>query len=83
MAALTKVTRNFQITLPEEVRQQLKIRLGDSIAIERADFGFRLHRVEKGKLEDFVGILDSFEEKVPSTELQKMWRKAFEKRGKN
>lgn len=82
MTTLTKVTRNFQITLPEEVRQQLKIRLGDSIAIERADFGFRLHRVEKGKLEDFVGILGSFEEKVPSTELQKMWRKEFEKRGK-
>lgn len=83
MTTLTKVTRNFQITLPEEVRQQLNIRLGDSIAIERADFGFRLHKVQKGKLEDFVGILDSFEEKVPSTELQKMWRKEFEKRGKH
>ncbi|MBS3145860.1 AbrB/MazE/SpoVT family DNA-binding domain-containing protein [Candidatus Woesearchaeota archaeon] len=82
MTTLTKVTRNFQITLPEEVRQQFKIRLGDSIAIERADFGFRLHKVEKGKLEDFVGALGSFEEKVPSTELQKMWRKEFEKRGK-
>lgn len=83
MTTLTKVTRNFQITLPEEVRQQLKIRLGDRIAIERADFGFRLHKVEKGKLEDFVGVLGSFEEKVPSTELQKIWRKEFEKRGKH
>ena len=82
MTTLTKVTRNFQITLPEEVRQQFKIRLGDSIAIERADFGFRLHKVEKGKLEDFVDVLGSFEEKVPSSELQKMWRKEFEKRGK-
>lgn len=82
MTTLTKVTRNFQITLPEEVRQQFKINLGDSIAIERTDFGFRLHKVEKGKLEDFVGVLSNFEEKVPSTQLQKMWRKEFEKRGK-
>lgn len=80
MTALTKVTRNFQITIPEEVRQELRIKLGDSIAIERADFGFRLHKVEKGKLEDFVGVLGNFEEKLPSTELQKKWRKDFEKR---
>ncbi len=80
MTIITKVTRNFQITLPEEVRKQMKIHLGDGIAIEKTDFGFRLHKVEKNKLEDFVGVLGSFEEKVPSTELQKIWRKEFERR---
>lgn len=80
MAALTKVTRNFQITIPEDVRQELKIKIGDQIAIERADFGFRLHKVEKGKLDDFVGVLGKFEERLPSTELQRKWRREFEQR---
>lgn len=79
MPLLTKVTRNFQITIPEQVRQEMRIELGDSIAIERADFGFRLHKLEKATLEDFVGVLGNFKEK-PSTELQKEWRKEFEKR---
>lgn len=79
MTTMTKVTRNFQITIPAEVRDELRIELGDNIAIERADFGFRLHKIEKEKLEDFVGILGNFKDK-PSTQLQKKWRKEFEKR---
>ena len=80
MAALTKVTRNFQITIPEEVRQELDISLGDMIALERADFGFRLHKIVKGTVDDFVGILGSYTEKIPSTKLQKKWRNEFERK---
>ncbi|MBI4141373.1 AbrB/MazE/SpoVT family DNA-binding domain-containing protein [Candidatus Woesearchaeota archaeon] len=79
MSTLTKVTRNFQITIPEEVRDELGIRLGDYIAMEREDFGFRLHKIEKQEIEDFVGVLGDFKDK-PSTDLQKKWRKEFEKR---
>lgn len=74
---MVKVTRNFQITIPEEVRQEMSIKIGDEVVIEKADFGFRLHKLEKAKLEDFVGVLGKFEEKLPSTELQKKWRKEF------
>lgn len=77
MATLTKVTRNFQITIPEDVRQELRIRIGDKVAIERADFGFRLHKVEKGRLEDYLGALGTFGEKLPSNELQRKWRSEF------
>ncbi|MBS3138726.1 AbrB/MazE/SpoVT family DNA-binding domain-containing protein [Candidatus Woesearchaeota archaeon] len=80
MASMTKVTRNFQITLPENVRNELHVQLGDTIVLERADFGFRLHKVEKGRIEDFVGILGSFEKNISSTELQRVWRKDFERR---
>lgn len=79
--ALTKVTRNFQITIPEKVRQKMEIKIGDKIAIEEADFGFRLHKLKKAKLEDFINIV-KFEEGIPGTELQKRWRKEFEKREK-
>ena len=75
--AITKVTRNFQITLPEDVRHELGVKLGDHIALERADFGFRLHKVEKGRIDDFVGIFGPFKEKLHSTELQRLWRKDF------
>jgi len=81
MVKLTKVTRNFQITIPEEVRQEMKIKVGDKVAIEKADFGFRLHKLEKAKLEDFIDSV-KFEETIPGTELQKRWRKDFERREK-
>ena len=80
MPTLTKVTRNFQITIPEEVRTQLNIKMGDQIVLERADFGYRLHKKVKGKLEDFIGALPSFNEKIPSTQLQRKWRQEFTKR---
>ncbi len=80
MVAITKVTRNFQITIPEEVRQELGIALGDMIALERADFGFRLHKIVKGKIDDFVNALGVYEEKIPGMKLQKKWREEFERR---
>jgi len=80
MIAKTKITRNFQITLPEKVRQDLKVEIGDEIAIEKADFGFRLHKIEKARIEDFVGMLGKFEEGMPSTEVQRKWRQEFERK---
>lgn len=36
-----------------------------------------LRKVEKGKLDDFIGVLGEFKERS-STELQRKWRKEFE-----
>ena len=79
MVNITKVTRNFQITIPEKVRQELKIKVGDDIAIEKADFGFRFHKIKEGKIEDFIGILGKLNE-PPSTELQRKWREELERK---
>ena len=73
---MVKVTRNFQVTIPEEVRQEMSIRIGDEVVFERADFGFRVHKLEKAKLEDFMNSV-TYEENLPGTELQKKWRKGF------
>ncbi|HLC65645.1 MAG TPA: hypothetical protein VJI46_06000 [Candidatus Nanoarchaeia archaeon] len=34
----------------------------------------------ENRLEDFVGMLGAFEEKIPSTKLQRKWRNEFAKR---
>ena len=77
MTTTTKVTRNFQITIPEEVRTNLNIKIGDQVIIERADFGYRFHKKTKGNLDDFVGALGDFKEKMSSSQLQRVWRSEF------
>ena len=79
MASITKVTRNYQITIPEEVRMHMKIAQGDEIVFEHADFGFRIHKIQKGKIKDFVGLLREFKKGVSSTEIQRRWREEFER----
>ncbi len=77
MENVTKVTRNFQVTIPEEVRNEMRIRIGDEVVFERADFGFRVHKLEKAKIEDFIGAFGKFDENITSTELQRKWRREF------
>jgi len=79
MANITKVTRNYQITIPEEVRLQMKIAQGDEIVFEHADFGFRIHKMPRGKVSDFIGILKDFRKGIPSIEIQRKWRDEFER----
>ena len=79
MIAVTKVTRNFQITIPEVVREELGISMGDTIGVEHDKTGFRLHKLKQRPIKDFKGALGNLN--VPSsTELQKMWRKEFERK---
>jgi len=37
MLAMVKVTRNYQVTLPEDVRKKLGIEEGDYVSIETLD----------------------------------------------
>jgi len=43
------VTRKYQVTIPQRVRGELGIRVGDDVVFVREDDGYRLVRVE-----DFV-----------------------------
>ena len=58
------VTRKYQITIPKEVREALKIKIGDQIEIVRNKNGeFVIKKIDRNKekyikaLNDAVGIL--------------------------
>jgi bifunctional DNA-binding transcriptional regulator/antitoxin component of YhaV-PrlF toxin-antitoxin module len=45
-AAVTRITAKYQVTLPREVRQELKARVGDLLVfVRQADGSFRVHAV--------------------------------------
>jgi len=46
MPAVTKITAKYQVTLPREVRQALKARVGDLLVfVQQADESFRIKAV--------------------------------------
>lgn len=65
------VTRKYQITIPKEVREALKIKIGDQIEIVRNKNGeFVIKKIDRNKekyikaLYDAVGILRITQEDV-------------------
>ena len=65
------VTRKYQITIPKEVREALKIKIGDHIEIVRNKKGeFVIKKIDRNKekyikaLNDAVGILRITQEDV-------------------
>lgn len=75
MSAVTKITAKYQVTLPREIRQALKAKVGDLLVfVEQADGSFRVqvvppHLTQALKLagsqlspEDFRRVHREFEE---------------------
>jgi len=53
------VTRKYQVTIPQKVRQELRIKVGDNVVFVReADGGYRLVRVEDFAREFCEGCKD-------------------------
>lgn len=73
----TKVTRNFQITLPPEVRDEEEIEVGDTIAFSFEKGEVHIFKLRKNALDEAFGIWG----KGPSgkTEQRKL-RKEWEQR---
>ncbi len=61
MAITSRITRNFQVTIPAEVRKQLSLKEGDILA-----FG-----VKQGKILAIPVRIESTEEFIPSQEWAK------------
>jgi len=38
--ATTKVTRNYQVTIPSEIRKKVEVKPGDTLIIEYSDEGY-------------------------------------------
>ncbi|MBI4439281.1 AbrB/MazE/SpoVT family DNA-binding domain-containing protein [Candidatus Woesearchaeota archaeon] len=62
--AITKVTRNYQITLPKETRKSAGIRIGDEIVLETSNNEIRLKKLGNA-LENAFGILTEIKEDSP------------------
>lgn len=80
---VAKVTRNFQVTIPKDVRQVKNIRIGDTVFFtiegEKVDF-FKMSR--ENVLRDAVGIWKKSGKKTSVgyvRELRKEWEKRSER----
>lgn len=52
--AITKVTRNFQISVPQEIRKALNLKIGDYIAFNKEEkkiFIWKVDFIESGEME--------------------------------
>ena len=52
---ITKVTRNYQITLPADVREMLDIKVGDKIIVVSEGDGAMIKKVKKDSLNRAFG----------------------------
>ncbi len=48
--AVTKVTRNFQITLPKEIREGTNIRIGDTVRVNLDKGEIRVRKLSKEEI---------------------------------
>ena len=56
---ITKVTRNYQVTLPKDVREMEDIKVGDTLAVTIKDDGIFLRRLNKDFIKKTAGIWKS------------------------
>ncbi|MBI3033758.1 AbrB/MazE/SpoVT family DNA-binding domain-containing protein [Candidatus Woesearchaeota archaeon] len=54
---ITKVTRNYQITLPKDVRKTAGIKVGDEIIVKTCDSGIMMRKLKSDAFEKAFGIL--------------------------
>lgn len=61
--AKTKITRNYQITLPKEIREHLKLEIGENLQIHLDQNKIILERSDDDVWEECAGFLpENFEE---------------------
>ena len=70
------VTRNYQITLPKDVREDIGIEIGEKMITKVIDEGILIKRLNKSPVDRDLGI---WKDKTPGTvfvdKLRKDWRR--------
>ncbi len=70
------VTRNYQITLPKDVREDIGIEIGEKMITKVIDEGILIKRLNKSPVDRAFGI---WKDKTPGTvfvdKLRKDWRR--------
>lgn len=63
--AVSKVTRNYQVTVPREVRELANISVGDTILFAKEGDDVILRRIDRDLLSKAFGLWKRAEEKTP------------------
>ncbi len=62
---MTKVTRNYQITLPKDAREIAGIKIGDTILVDADKDGLRVRKMSaRSAILDSAGIFSSVSDSV-------------------
>ncbi len=77
--SLTKVTRNYQITVPRDIREQANIKEGDKLVITMVNDEIKLKKIDK---DIFRKVFGSWKDIKDSVEYVRNIRKGWEKRRK-
>lgn len=78
--AITKVTRNYQITVPKEIRKMIQLKLGDEMLVRADKDDIILRKIRKDASERAFGIWT--EMKGSSVAYVRKMRQGSEKRRK-
>lgn len=54
--SLTKVTRNYQITVPRDIREQAKIQEGDKLVVTIENDEIKLKKIDEDSFKKAFGI---------------------------
>ena len=63
--AISRVTRNFQITVPREIRELADIKVGDSVLFIKEGQDVTLQKIDKDRLSKGFGLWKRAQEKTP------------------
>ena len=72
--SLTKVTRNYQITVPRDVREQAKIQEGDKLIVTIENKEIKLKKIDEDAFKNAFGIWRNVKDSVKYVRgLRKEW----------
>ncbi len=74
---ITKITRNYQVTLPKDVREVSQLSVGDKVLVLAAGGKIELICMKKGIIEKAAGLWKNLDETGVEYErrLRKKWKK--------
>ena len=80
---ITKVTRNYQITIPKEIREDMDIEIGDKFGITTTDEGITLKKFDEVSIiDECAGCWKEVPKSVSSAKYVEKIRAESEKRMK-
>jgi AbrB family looped-hinge helix DNA binding protein len=63
--AVSRVTRNFQITVPREIREMADVKVGDVMLFAKEGEQIVLHKIDKELMGKGFGLWKRAQEKTP------------------
>ena len=63
--AVSKITRNYQVTLPREIREMINAKVGDTVLFVREGGQTVIRKLDKDVLENSFGVWKTAKTKTP------------------